>query len=406
MLTHLQIHNIISPAQHGFLPRRSTQTQQIDFLNQLTSFHDQQIQAEVIYLDFSKAFDKVSHLNLLHVLNHINIHPKLINWIQNYLNGRTQVTVVESSHFHSTSVSSGVPQGSVLGPLLFIIYLQDLITSINTNCPNTTVYAFADDIKLVSSDANDLQYALNIVNDWTTTWKLLLNTDKSEHLTIRQSSPKTFYVKNQTIPKVNCARDLGVIVSETLNWDQYIEKVRSKANSLCHIILHTFSSNNIQLLTSLFKIYVRPILEYNTCTWSPHQDYNIKAAESTQKRFTKIICQRANISFSNYSDRLAKLNLESLKDRRSKNDLILAYKVINNLVDVNTKLFRFNTLGGYNLRRHNLQIEREKPPKFLTRNNYFSVRVAKHWNELPARIVESPTLAIFKNRLKEGFVNT
>ena len=100
------------------------------------------------------------------------------------------------------------------------------------------------------------------------------------------------------------------------------------------------------------------------------------------------------------------MNLESLKDRRSKNDLILAYKVINNLVDVNTKLFRFNTLGGYNLRRHNLQIEREKPPKFLTRNNYFSVRVAKHWNELPARIVESPTLAIFKNRLKEGFVNT
>ena len=112
MLTHLQIHNIISPAQHGFLPRRSTQTQQIDFLNQLTSFHDQQIQAEVIYLDFSKAFDKVSHLNLLHVLNHINIHPKLINWIQNYLNGRTQVRIVEFSHSHSTSVTARVGTGT------------------------------------------------------------------------------------------------------------------------------------------------------------------------------------------------------------------------------------------------------------------------------------------------------
>ena len=106
----------------------------------------------------------MSHLNLLHVLNHINIHPMMINCIQNYLHGRTQVTLVETSESNSTRVTSGVPQRSIVGPLLFIIYLQDLINTISINCPNTTVHAFADDIKLLSQDANDLQRALNIVN--------------------------------------------------------------------------------------------------------------------------------------------------------------------------------------------------------------------------------------------------
>ena len=102
------------------------------------------------------------------------------------------------------------------------------------------------------------------------------------------------------------------MVSIDFKWKSYIEKIRSKANILSHILIKTFSPKNTQLLVNLYKMYVRPIMEYNTCTWSPHLKSEIELAESVQRKFTRLLCQKANISFSCYDQRLAKLNLESL----------------------------------------------------------------------------------------------
>ena len=399
--SHLLNNNIISPEQHGFVKDRSTQTQQIAYLDQLTSLFDQRIQLEAVYLDFSKAFDKVSHFKLVHILGQIKIHHKLITWIHNYLIGRSQITIVDSSHSDSIPVTSGVPQGSVLGPLLFIIYLQDLINTIKSNCSYTNIYVFADDIKLVSTDAKDLQKSLNIVNDWIKKWKLLLNADKSEHVTLRQDTSKTLFIGNQSIPKVNYVKDLGVILSNDIKWNAHIGKIRSKANILSHTILRTFKTNDTSLLTNLFKTYVRPVMEYNTCTWSPYLKGDIQNAESVQRMYTKRLCQRANISFIDYNDRLNKLGLESLQARRIKNDLILIYKIMNNLIGIDhTHHFTFTTFGGHNLRRHSLHITQTNKTNTLTRQNFFSHRVIKHWNSLPESTVTSPTLAIFKTKLK------
>jgi hypothetical protein len=401
MMLHLLNNRIISDAQHGFVYGRSTQTQQLHFLDKLTSMFDKKTQVDIIYLDFSKAFDKVSHTKLLHVLHHYKFHNHLITWIKNYLTGRTQTTSVDSCYSDYISVSSGVPQGSVLGPLLFIIYLDDLIRTIQTLCHATTVYAYADDIKLSSTDPIDLQHALDIVSTWTNTWKLQLNKDKSEHLSIRHQQQHTFNICNQMIPKTNTVRDLGITISDDLKWSPYIEKIRSKANILSHIILRTFSPINTHLLVNLYKIYVRPIMEYNTCTWSPYLISDKDRAENVQQMFTRRLCQKANIKYTDYNDRLSKLNLESLAARRTKSDLILVYKIINNLVDVDcTKFFNFNSFGGHNLRRHSLQLTLNKPAANLCRQNFFSYRVAKIWNSLPSNIVASPSLEIFKHRLK------
>ena len=402
MLSHLLQNNIISAAQHGFIKQRSTQTQQIDFMDKLTSLYDKNIQLEIVYLDFSKAFDRVAHTKLIHILKYYQINPYLIRWIQNYLSGRTQTTLVEEAYSDSIRVSSGVPQGSVLGPLMFIIYLQDLINTINLHCKNTTVYAFADDLKILSTDPNDLQQALDIVSRWTEDWNLLLNRDKSEHLTIRNKVTTNFYIGNQCIPKVKHVRDLGVTISQDLKWSTHIHKIRSKSNILSHIILRTFSPSNYKLLVNLFKTYIRPIMEYNTSTWSPYLRQDLMEAESVQRSFTRKICQRANIKFSNYNDRLNKLQLESLQSRRIKNDLTLLYKIINHLIDINfTQYFQLHNLGGHNLRRNSLQITRKAPPKTLCRSNFYTHRVIPYWNSLPERTVTAPTLAIFKQRLKD-----
>ena len=234
-----------------------------------------------------------------------------------------------------------------------------MISSISLKCRNTTVYAFADDLKLLSADPDDLQYALNLISSWTNQWNLFLNTSKSEHLTIRNKIVHNFHINNEAIPKVEQVRDLGVMISDQLKWTKHINKIRSKSNILSHIILRTFSPNNTSLLVNLFKTYIRPTMEYNTCTWSPHLRCDIKEVESVQKSFTRKLCQRANIKYIDYNDRLQKLNLESLESRRIKNDLILMYKIVNNLVDMDfSNFFQFNSLGGHNLRRHSFHITR------------------------------------------------
>ena len=400
ILTHSLNNQIISYAQHGFITRRSTQTQQILFFDQITSMFEDKAQVEIVYLDFSKAFDKVSHPKLLHVLTHYKVDYKVTNWIRNYLADRTQSTSVESCISDSICVKSGVPQGSVLGPLLFVLFIDGLIKNICFHCKNTTVFAFADDIKLLSTEPRDIQRALDIVDSWTKNWGLQLNADKSEHLTLRNNDPIPLYIGGKEIPSVNEVRDLGVIVSSDLQWSNYTRKIRAKANIISHLLLKTFTSNNPHLLINLYKTYVRPIVEYNTCTWSSGSRPVTKEVESVQKTYTRKVCQRGNVSFSSYEERLRILDLESLEVRRKKRDLIFVYKIIYGLVDIEaTTLFQFSTFGGHNLRRHKLHIYRLKAANTPCRRSFFSNRVIEEWNKLPESTVLSPSIDVFKSRL-------
>ena len=401
ILTHLLNNSLISPIQHGFITNRSTQTQQLHFLNQITDLYDKNKQTEIIYLDYSKAFDTVSHKKLLYVLNHMKIDPILVKWIEHYLSGRTQATIVDGAMSDSIPVTSGVPQGSVLGPLAFVLYIEDLIKVITNTCVNTTTYAFADDVKLVSTDPDDIQRALNVVSKWIPNWQMNLNTAKSEHMTLRQKQPVDLFICNKLIAKVHRVKDLGITITDNLSWAPYINQIRSKANSLSHNILRLFKSNNCQLLVNLFVTYIRPLLEYNPSSWSPHLKSNIEAIESVQRTFTRRVCQRANITFSGYSDRLKLLDLESLEVRRIKRDLIFLYKILSNFVDVNfSDFFKINNFSSQSLRRHHFHINRQAVAKTNVRHNFFTYRVIKYWNELPEDIVSSLTLDGFKSRLR------
>jgi hypothetical protein len=244
MLAHLMDNKLISTAQHGFVSKRSTQTQQMKFLDKLTHMYDNKTQTDVVYLDFSKAFDTVSHTKLLKIVSHLKINENIVSWIQNYLSRRTQTTLVDDTFSDRLPITSGVPQGSVLGPLLFVIYIDDLIRVISEKCQQTTIYAYADDLKLISNDPQDLQYALNLVDSWVGAWQLRLNASKSEHFTIREENPITLKIKNQPIPKVSKVKDLGITISNNLQWKPYIDQVRAKANTLGYSILRTFSTNN------------------------------------------------------------------------------------------------------------------------------------------------------------------
>ena len=151
----------------------------------------------------------------------------------------------------------------------------------------------------------------------------------------------------------------------------------------------------------LFLTYVRPLLDYNTTTWSPHLLSDILKVESVQRKFTRRLCRRCNIKFLIYKDRIEKLNLESLEVRRIKQDLIFLYKILHNYVDIDfDKYFQINHFSCFRLRRYQFQIKRQNIAKTAVRNSFFTYRVTRYWNELPENVANSPTLETFRYRLR------
>ena len=196
--------------------------------------------------------------------------------------------------------------------------------------------------------------------------------------------------------------DLGITLSNNFKWSEYVSKISSKANVVSYSILRSFRSRDISLFINLFKIYVRPLLEYNSSIWNSLSIFNQNQIESVQRRFTKIICQKTNTKFSDYQDRLKLLQLDSLEIRRFKTDLIIMYKIYNGIIDVDFEAFFINSISNrnYTLRGHKKKIQ---PPKYsgsTVRQNFFSNRNIFYSNKLPKSIVEAPNLKIFKSALE------
>lgn len=168
-----------------------------------------------------------------------------------------------------------------------------------------------------------------------------------------------------------------------------------------YTILRAFQTSDYKILINLYKMHVRPTLEYNTCIWNPNLKSDIICIENVQKRFTKRLCQRNNIKFNNYSDRLNILNLESLETRRIKFDIILMYKIFNNLIDVNfEELFRSSVSSErYNLRGHKHRLFLPKYSGSSPRHNFFTNRIIPLWNKLPSDLINSHNISIFKSKL-------
>ena len=406
ILSHLINNNLLSNFQHGFLPKRSTLTQQLCFLNHLTSTANNHNPTYVAYIDFSKAFDTISHSKLLHVLNHYKLNHKIINWISDLLHQRKQQTLVEDRLSDISIVTSGVPQGSVLGPLAFALYLESLLIKLSTYCKSCSIYAYADDLKITSSDQKDLQNALNIVHQWSTEWNLKIQPTKSEYISFyNKTGPQThpdFNINNTSIPHNSSVKDLGIILNSNFKWSSHIQQTLSKTTGLAFTLLKSFQTSNPSLYTNLYKTYVRPIIEYNSSTWNPTLLTELRTLEKIQRKFTRHLCRKLNISYTDYSHRLQILNLESLEERRIKTDLTILYKILNDIIEIDFKdHFQFSSITKqYNLRGHTQKLLMPKFSKSFSRNNFFTNRIIPIWNKLPQEIVNSQNLFEFKHHLK------
>ncbi|KAG5454452.1 Ras- protein Rab-8A [Clonorchis sinensis] len=321
ILDHLTSNNLISQAQHGFLPNRSCVTNMLVFMDSLTQAKDEGLISDAIFFDFSKAFDRVPHVPLLHKLESYGIQGKILHWIKAFLSDRSFRVKVGSTYSSAAPVSIGVPQGSVLGPLLFLIYVNDLPDVISSPC-----LLFADDLKSWSSNASALQIDVDAAKQWSLDWHLPLNDEKCVHMSFGGDSANSFVMHGEKGPeditRIDAKKDLGIWLSPNLSFSLHLEKSAQKAFAVLRMIRRTFSRITRTDFQILYGAYVRPLLEYANPVVYSGRTKDVILIERVQRAATKMV---AGLKSMDYETRLVVLDLFPLEYRRLRGDLILTY---------------------------------------------------------------------------------
>lgn len=392
MRPFLAENEIIPVEQHGFTPGRSVESNLLCCVADWSKMLDNCECVDIVYLDFSKAFDKVPKIRLLHKLEHFGIRGPLLAWIESFLSNRVFKVKVGSAFSESRNVLSGVPQGSVLGPLLFLLYTSDIRHHISSFCS-----FYADDTKIYSNPLTChqvIQQDLYNIQEWSDIWLLPLNTTKCVVLHLGKSNPRLPYsMNNTTLSTVNSHDDLGVLITMNLTWSDHIARQVKKANSRVYLILRVFENADHNTLSKLFKLYVRPILEFANSVWCPSLVRDVNLLENVQRRYTRLAFGHDRPP---YEARLHLLNLPLLSTRRIRGDLIITYKTLHNNTSPIRHLYKLN--NDERLRGHPLKLLRD-PFRSVVRQNFLTLRVFYRWNSLPHEIVCAPSLNSFKARL-------
>ena len=370
-------------------------TNLLEALDDVTALVDEGIPVDEIFLDFKKAFDKVCHTRLLYKLKRMGIDNNVLQWISSFIKGRSQRVKVNGSYSSWKSVSSGVPQGSVLGPLLFVVFINDFPAIIKTHCK-----LFADDSKIYGKVEDDedcqlIQDDLDACVKWADTWKMSFHPDKCKAMHFGKNNKKFIYLMgNNIVNTTTDEKDLGVTVSDDLCWSRHISNCIKKANRTLGMIKHTFCYMDKEMFLNLYKALVRPLLEYCPQIWDPILKRDIDALEKVQRRATKIVPELKELS---YEDRLLKLGLYPLSERRLRGDMIATFKIINGFMECNQEKLLPLNMGPQKTRSHSQQIKLNLA-KGCIRQNFFTQRVILPWNELSNNTVSSVTVNEFKGR--------
>ncbi len=398
LVRHMSTNHMFTKYQHGFVEGRSCTTNLLAVLDRWTEAVDNGNSIDAIYLDFAKAFDTVPHQRLLKKLNGYGVRGKVFEWIKDFLSNRRQLVTVNGAKSAWSPVTSGVPQGSVLGPILFVVFINDLPEV--TEC---LTQMFADDTKVFTTvkDMNDrqkLQNDLTNLYEWSSKWQLRFNASKCKVLHIGHNNPQFTYTMDSgngmiELDKTTLEKDLGVNVDPELKFSSHVEKQVNKANRILGLIRRSYEYIDADVMKKLFTSLVRPHLEFGNVAWAPRLEKDKKLIEGVQRRATKLVPELSDLP---YEERLKKLELPSLYYRRARGDIIEAYKYLHGKYTVNEDLLekeeRTNTRG------HSLKLKK-KYCKGARRANFFSYRIVNSWNALPDDVVTAPTMNCLKARL-------
>ena len=371
IMKHLDEQDMLCDGQHGFRRKRSCETQLLKFYDDITKGLDDGCSSDVIIMDFAKAFDRVNHSLLVHKLEYYGIQDRVNHWIESFLCDRTQSVVVEGESSSAIQVRSGVPQGSVVGPCLFLLYINDL-----PNRVSSISKLFADDTllhRLMQNDKDNeiLQKDLQELEKWENEWDMSFHPNKCNILPIskKKSVNKNDYtLHDHQLETVESAKYLGVTLQSNASWDKHIDGICAKANRTLGFIRRNLKVTPRKTKEIAYKALVRPILEYSSSVWDPANQKQINSLEKVQRRAARFVC-------NNYQKRasvnkmLQDLKWPSLQKRREKSRLCMMYKITNGQAHFTSESLKpIQTRSGR--RGHEFMYERVRCKTEL-RNNTF-----------------------------------
>lgn len=402
----IEKHHIINVEQHGFRRGLSTTTQLLETVHDLASALDRQNQIDMIFLDFEKAFDRVSHKKLLLKLKPIFKNNRLLAWIEAYLSYRYQVVCIDAVLSSFAAVESGIPQGSVLGPLLFLVFINDISTDIPVK-----IKLFADDCIIyhaitTSYDQATLNLSLAKLQTWCSTWQMTINTKKTVAMTItRKKEPLTFqyHIGDHYLATVSSFKYLGVIITPDLSWNQHIDYVKNKAMRKLGYLRRTIGKSPPEIKLLAYKTYIRPLLEYAATVWDPYTLTNIAKLENIQRKSVRFI-------YNCYSWRtsptclLQTAELETLQIRRYRERLKFYYLLYHDKTGIDKNRY-IQAANARTTRSFHSKKVKDFTCKTNAFKNSFFPRTTRTWNSLDAQTVECATLDAFMNALTSQVLN-
>ena len=396
IMEHLEDNEILAAAQHGFQKSKSTLTNLLQYVEAITAAVDQGCQVDSIYFDFQKAFDKVPHRRLLAKLEAVGIRGYLLTWLTSWLTGRKQRVCVNDEFSDWIETTSSVPQGSVLGPILFLIYINDL-----QHVVSSYLSMFADDTKLYrviknqTTDTSILQGDIDAMLHWTKDWLMEFNIDKCSTVTFGRGQKNTYTLTGRPLESVSCQKDVGVHVPANLKFEEQCGAAVAKANCVLGQIKRAFWTRDQNIMVNAYKTYVLPHLDYCCQVWSPGTQKWVKKIEQVQKRALRLI---PSLNGKSYEEKLKSLDMLTLENRREMFDFINKYKEGSKRKD-----------GNINIKENSTRMTRSMTDKLLEkprfrldiRKNSYTIRVIDAWNNLPKEIRNSNSIHTFKKNVKK-----
>lgn len=405
VLKHLQDSNILSHVQWGFSAGKSTVGALLAATNDWLVTFDKGMDIGAVFFDITKAFDSVPHRLLINKLHHSGLNKYLLKWILSYLTDRKQVVVMDGVSSESTHVQSGVPQGSVLGPLLFLVYINEVC--ILPFEPSTKLILYADDILMYrplssQADFNHLQDGIDILNEWTEHQYLTFNPSKCKAMVLSRklntvSPANPLLLKGQALDFVDSIKYLGLTITSDLLWSRHIQQISNKARKLVGMLFRQFYNyTDKQTIKTLYLSIVRPHLEYACQVWDPHLEKDKNTLEKVQKFACKVCSKSWD---TDYEDLLEELHLPTLETRRSHLKLGTFYNFVHGH-SVPPFAINYRPSIDYSIRsHHNMTILQP----YAHTNQYlhsFLPSTVSLWNKLPQETVNATSINSFKNSIK------
>ena len=294
LFNHFRDNTLLSSFQSGFLPGDSTVNQLTFLYNTFCQALDSGKEAQAVFCDISKAFDRVWHSGLICKLLAAGVTGEVLDWFKDYLKDRKHRVILPSATSDWVYIQAGVPQGSILGPLLSFLYINDIVTDIGSN-----IRLFADDTSLFIIVDNPLTAAdclnsdLSKISRWAATWLVSFNPTKTESLLIsrklNQAGHPPLFIQNHEITEVKSHKHLGVNITDDCTWHHHIDYVKEKAWSRINVMRKVKFKLDRKSLETIYFVFVRPILEYGDTIWNNCTQYEKADLDKIQTEAARIV---------------------------------------------------------------------------------------------------------------------